>query len=91
MKEKHAGGTPEKSMKSKSPDKPQAAIETVEKTGATEDTSEKKQSVTKEATDKQGKWKLLWASISQETDFFDNTFVGQDYRYICYNNIDAVS
>lgn len=70
MKEKHAGGTPEKSAKSKSPDKPQAATETVEKTGATEDSSEKKQSVTKEATDKQGKWKVLWASNSQETDFF---------------------
>lgn len=70
MKEKHAGGTPEKSVKSKSPDKPQAAIETVEKTGATEDSSEKKQSVTKEATDRQGKWKVLWASNSQETDFF---------------------
>jgi len=39
---------------------------------------EKKQSVTKEATDKQGKWKVLWASNSQETDFFYNTFVGQD-------------
>ena len=54
MKEKNAGGTPEKSVKSKSPDKPQAVIEPVEKAGATEDISEKKQSVTKEATDNQG-------------------------------------
>lgn len=56
MKEKNAGGTPEKSVKSKSPDKPQAVIEPVEKTGSTEDSSEKKQIVTKETTNNQGKF-----------------------------------
>lgn len=55
MKEKNAGGAPEKSVKSKSPDKPQAVIEPVEKTGSTEDSSEKKQSVTKETASKQVK------------------------------------
>lgn len=54
MKEKNATGTPEKSVKSKSPDKPQAVVEPFGKTGATADSSEKKQSVTTEATDNQG-------------------------------------
>ena len=55
MKEKNAGGAPEKSVKSKSPDKTQAVIEPVEKTGSTEDSSEKKQSVIKETANNQGK------------------------------------
>jgi len=59
MKEKNSGGTPEKSVKSKSPDKLQAVIEPAEKTGAKEDSSEKKHSVTKEITDNKGKWRGL--------------------------------
>ena len=55
MKEENAGGTPEKSVKSKSPDRPQSVIEPVEKTRSTEDSSEKKQIVTKETTNNQGK------------------------------------
>ena len=70
MKEKNTGGTPEKSVKSKSPDKPQAAIETVEKTGATEDSSEKKQSVKKEATANQGKWKGFVPLILKSGNLF---------------------
>ena len=81
MKEKNTGGTPEKSIKSKSPDKPQAVIEPAEKTRTTQDSSEKKQSVTKETTDNQGKWRglCLWL---YRVGIFYKAFVGQDYKYI---------
>ena len=82
MKEKNAGGAPEKSVKSKSPDKTQAVIEPVEKTGSTEDSSEKKQSVIKETANNQGKLMAWCLSNSIEWEFFNNAFVEQDYKYI---------
>lgn len=48
FKDKNSGGAPEKSVKSKSPDKPQAVIEPSAKTGGTEDSLEKKQAATTE-------------------------------------------
>lgn len=54
MKEKNSAGTPEKSAKSKSPNKPQAVVEPLGKTGATEDSSENKQGATTESIDNEG-------------------------------------
>lgn len=55
VKEKNSGGTPEKTVKSKSPDKPQAVVEPFEKIGTTVGNSQVKQIITTtDATDNQG-------------------------------------
>ena len=53
-KEKNSAGTPEKQLKSKSPDKTPAAVEPFEKTETAGENSEVKRTATAETTNSQG-------------------------------------